>query len=122
MTENQEQKWEDVTLKSLEAEVRSLGEVEAPETLKRKLFAQIPNSKPGCEREHQVRWRSGVLGFAAAVAAVVILALIFVPNYVPSMPSQRVIAEINDRPTHSSPAEESNALIKDINYADCNGQ
>jgi hypothetical protein len=122
MTANQEQKWEDMTLKSLEKRLRSLPEVKIPETLKTKLFASIPPGQPKTAREFHMQWWSGAWTFGAAVAAVVILVLIFMPNYGASVPSKRLIADLNDRTICYALADQNNVFIKDANRADCNGR
>ena len=119
MTGNQEQKWKDMTLKALEVELRRLPEVEVPETLKAKLFAKAPNSKTKGIREHQLQWRPGVWGLGIAAATVLILALIFVPNYGPSVPSQALTADLDDNSTRYVLADQNNALIADTNYVNC---
>jgi hypothetical protein len=122
MAENQEQKWKGMTLKSLEAKLRSLPGVEVPEALKAKIFAKIPHSKAGPAPERRVQWRPGIWGFGIAAAAVLILALIFVPSYGPSGPSQTLIADLNDRTVRHILADQNNALVEDTNYADSNGR
>jgi hypothetical protein len=121
MAGNREQKWEDITLKSLEKRLRCLPEVEIPETLKAKLFASIPPGQPKNARELHMQWRSGAWAFGAAVAAVVILALIFMPNYGASVPSKRLIADLNDRTICYALADQNSVFVKDANRADCNG-
>jgi hypothetical protein len=46
MTENKEQDWENITLKSLEAKLQSLSELQVPQSLRAKLFASIPERQP----------------------------------------------------------------------------
>ena len=97
MTENQEQKWEDMRLKSLEAELRCLAEVEVPETLEDRLLSAIPDMAAEVTREHHVKWHAGAWDFGAtATAAVLILALMFMVNYGLSMPQKTLITELND--------------------------
>jgi len=116
MAGNQEQEWKDMKLESLEAELRCLPGVRIPETLKAKLFARIPDSEAGASGESRVQWWARVWRFGAAVAAVVILALIFVPNYGPSGPSNVTIADLNDRPTRCVLADQNSTLVEDTNY------
>ncbi|MHC4791750.1 MAG: hypothetical protein ACYS8Y_09995, partial [Planctomycetota bacterium] len=108
MTENQEQKWEDMTSESLEAQLRGLPELKVPESLMAKLLAQIPKSKAAKMRAHQVQWQLPILGGAVAVAAVLILTLIFTLNYGPSVPSQTAIADLNDRANRYVMADKNN--------------
>ena len=97
MTENQEQKWENMRLKSLEAELRCLPEVEVPETLEGRLLAAIPDRAEKVAREHQIKWHVGAWDFGTtATAAVLILALMFMVNYGLSMPPKMLMTELND--------------------------
>jgi len=86
-----------MTLKSLEAELRHLPEVEVAETLEEKLLAAVPEREPRVRQAHQARWWPKALGFGAVAAAVLILALIFIPSYAPSPPSLRPVVEPNDK-------------------------
>lgn len=129
MKENQEQKWKDTTLKSLEAKLRNLPEVEVPETLEAKLLAAIPDREP-VAIEHSVRQHPGAWDFGATAAAVIlILALIFTVNYGLSTPSQMLSAQPKDTSLcytgwepHYLPLDQNNALVEDTNYTNCNGQ
>jgi len=95
MTENQEQKSKDMTLKSLEAELQRLPEVEVPEALEAKLLAAIPDSRAKAAPGHQLQWhRAWDFGVTAA-AAVLIFALMFLVNYGLSIPSQTSITEFD---------------------------
>jgi len=97
MTENQEQKWEYMRLKSLEAELRCLPEVEVPETLEDKLLAAIPDRGAKVAPEHQAKWHVRAWDFGAtATAAVLILALMLMVNYGLSVPPQMLLTELND--------------------------
>ena len=122
MKRNQEEKREDIMFNTLEAKLRSLPEVEVPKSLKAKLFAKIPDSKVECTRKYQVQSRTRVWGLGIAAAAIVILAVIFSPNYDPSVPSREVIADLNDRTTRYLLADQNNTINKDSNYVDFNGQ
>lgn len=122
MTRNQGQKRENITLQSLEVELRSLREVEVPETLKAKLLAGIAGGKAKVAQEHQVHWRPGVWGVGIAAVTVLILVLIFVPNYGPSVPSQTLVADLNDRATRHALGDQNNTLLEDTNYANRSGQ
>ena len=113
MRKNQEQKWEDMTLKSLETKLRCLPEVEVPETLKAKLFAAVPGGKAGDSSEHLTQWLPGAWGLGAAAAAVFILALIFVPDYNPSAPLKTLTMDLNDRSTYHVLADQNSAYIAD---------
>jgi hypothetical protein len=130
MTDNKRQKWEDVTLKSLKAELRRLADVKIPEALKARLFAAIPNAKTAVIQHAQVQnhpraWDFGI----TAVAAVLIFALMLMVNYGLSVPSQMLKTEFHD--TSLYPArldqnnflyDQNNTLIGDTDHMRYNGQ
>ncbi|UCF43063.1 MAG: hypothetical protein JSV99_10860 [Planctomycetota bacterium] len=97
MTENKEHDWENITLKSLEAKLRSLSELQVPPSLRGKLLASIPERQARVAPAHPVQWRLGAWGFGAAAVVVLILALMFLPNYGPSVPSKTLIMDLNDK-------------------------
>lgn len=87
MGQNREQNWKDITLKSLESELRRLPEPEIPDALEDKLLAAIPEAKPKAQEHHVIHHpRARDFGLTAA-AAVLIFALIFLVNYGLSVPS-----------------------------------
>jgi len=96
MTQNHEKKSKDMTLKSIKAELRRFSELKAPETLKARLLAAIPDKQAKVAQEYQVQyyraWDFGV----TAVAAVLIFALMFMLNYGLSVPTQILLTDIND--------------------------
>jgi hypothetical protein len=125
MKENQEQKWKDTTLKSLEAKLRNLPEVEVPETLEVKLLAAIPDREP-VAIEHSLRQHPGAWDFGVTAAAVIlILALMLTVNYGLSTPSQTLSAQPKDTSLCHTGWErqyflgDQNALVEDTNYANC---
>ena len=95
MTSNQnhKNKWENITLKSLEAQLRTLPEVEVPETLKARLFAVIGGSKPATGPA--ARHRFGAWTCVVAAAAV-FLALILVSRHSPFAPAPSLIRDLNN--------------------------
>ena len=116
MTKNQKyNKWRNITPKSLEAELCSLPQIRIPEALKVKLMAGIPDRQAELIREHRIRWWPGVWGGVAA-AAVLILALILMPSFGPSVSSKVSIADLNDKATRYILADQNSTLIKDTNY------
>jgi hypothetical protein len=122
MTTNREQEWQDLTLESLEAELRSLGEVEVPQTLEAKILAKVPDSKVGSPHDHR-SWRwPRVWGIGIATAAVLILALIFMSNYGPFVSSPMLIRDFNDKPTRPVLADQNTPLIEDTNHVNFNDQ
>ena len=122
MTENQEQKWENMTLKSLEAKLRLLREVEVPQTLEAKIFAKIPDSNVRITQDHQVQRWYRVLGFGIAAAAVLIFASVIVSNYGSSVSSPTLITDLNNRPARYVLTDQNTPLIADINFANGNSQ
>ena len=120
MTNNQEQKGQDLTLKSLEAKLRCLGDVEVPQTLEAKILARVPDSKPRSPQYHR-GWRwPRVCGIGVATAAVLILALIFMSNYGPFVSSHTLIRDFNDKPTRPLLADQNTPLIEDTNHVNSN--
>ena len=96
MTQNQRQNGEDMTLESLEAQLRRLPEVEVPEALEARLLAAIPHGVSHLRQQSRLGWWPGALGIGAA-AAFLILVFVFVANYAPSTGSGPAIIEPNDR-------------------------
>ena len=113
---------EDIKLESLERQLCCLGEVEVPEGLKAKLFAEIPGGKAGSVRRHRAMWRPGIWGAGIAAAAILVLGLLFMPSYGPSARSKTLIADLNDRTTRYVRADQNNALVEDSNYTGLSGQ
>jgi hypothetical protein len=94
---NKEQKWKNVTLKSLEARLRRFPKHQPPETLKAKLLAVIPRTQPQLAQKRQIKLQSRVWNFGAfTTAAAVILAFMFMLNYALSTPSQMLFTELDD--------------------------
>lgn len=97
MRENQGQKWEDMTLKSLETRLRHLPEVEVPSTLETRLFTMVSDRGAGSAREEKAKRHPGAWNFgAAAAAAVLVLALILMIEYGLSTHGQVLFTEIDD--------------------------
>ena len=97
MTKNQENNWQDLTLKSLEDRLRHLPDVEVPETLQNKLLTAVVDRQPEVTREYRIKWHWRVFRFGAtAAAAILIIALMFMVDYGLSIPSQLILTELND--------------------------
>lgn len=121
MAESTEQKFREMTSKSLEKMLRRFSELQVPGALKARLFAAIPCRRVRSGREyHARRWRV-VWGFGTAAAVVLVLAIMLAPIYIPSGPAKTVVADLNDRTMHSVISDQNSGLIKDTNYPDCNG-
>jgi hypothetical protein len=95
MTQKREKKSKRITLKSLAAQLRSLPEVEVPETLKPRLLAAIPDMQAKPEPAHQFRWYPAWDFGVTAAAAVLIFALMFLVNYGLSTQSKTGIIEFD---------------------------
>jgi len=117
MAANQERKREDITLESLKARLRSLAKVQAPEALRAKLFATIPSEGARFAPEQQLRGRLQGWGVVAAAAAVLLIALIVVPNYSPSVTPRSFVSDLNDKASRGVLADQNSALFEDSNYA-----
>ena len=86
MTHGKEGRRQDVSRHSLEARLRSLADVEPPETLKARLLTAIPART---HRTHPPGWYPKAWDFGVtAAAAVLIIALMLMVNYGLSVPSQ----------------------------------
>lgn len=97
MRKNQEQKREDMTLRSLKTRLRHLPEVEVPGTLETRLFAMVPDRGAKVAREEKAKRHPGAWSFGAATAAaVLILALMLMVDYALSTHGQVVFTEIDD--------------------------
>jgi len=122
MTTNQEQKRQDLTLKSLEADLRRLPEVQIPETLQAKILASVPDGKAGGPQGNWVRRWPRVCGIGIATAAVLILGLVFMANYALFMSSQPPVTDLNDGPTRYVLSDQNSLLIEDTNHVNSGGQ
>ncbi|KPK43798.1 MAG: hypothetical protein AMJ65_04805 [Phycisphaerae bacterium SG8_4] len=120
MKENHKQTWEDMTLKSLEAKLRSLPEPGIPEMLEAKLHATIPESPTETIRENPFRRWLKAYGLWATAAAVVILAFVLAVNHGQPSPSHRFVADINDGASRYVPADQNAVLIEDTNFVNPN--
>ncbi|MHC4528313.1 MAG: hypothetical protein ACYS29_10580 [Planctomycetota bacterium] len=123
MKNNQERKWQDLTLKSLKAELRRLADVQVPHTLEARLLAGIPKSKaqdaPVHRIERHTAWDFGV----TAAAAVLIVALMLTVNYGLSVPSQMLLTDLRDTSLvyarwdqNNLFYDQNNTLIGDTDY------
>jgi len=128
MNKNRKPTPEDLTLESLEAQLRSLPDVETPETLKTKLVAAIPDRQPKTSVEHRAMHHPRLWDFGlTAAAAILILALMLTANYGLSTPSRTLSAQLYDTSLWCPGLEQryfqfdqNNALIEDTNYTKAN--
>lgn len=120
MKDNQKQTWEDMTLKSLEAKLRSLPEPGIPETLEARLHATIPKRPLETIQVRPVRRRLTAYGLWATAAAILILVLILASNQGPPAPSHRFVADLNDRTGRHVPTDQNAVLIEDTNFVNDN--
>lgn len=77
--------------------MRNLPEPDAPETLKAKLLAAVPQARTAGMPQPLIQWfpRAWDFGVTAAAAAL-ILALLTMVNYGLSVPAQPLLTEFND--------------------------
>lgn len=116
MRRNNEQKWKDMTLKSVEARLRCLPEVEVPKTLKARLLDAIVGREAKVTGEHRGRWHPWAWDFGTtAAAAVLIFALVFMVNYGLSIPSQGLLTEFDT--SLCCPRWDQNNFLYDQNNA-----
>jgi hypothetical protein len=97
MKTNREHKRKKLKLKSLEAKLRRLPDVDVPQKLKAGLLAAVPVGKDAPSRElHFGRFpRAWDFGVTAAAAVTIIASLLLV-NYGLSVPSQTLLTEFDD--------------------------
>ena len=120
MKENHKQTWQNITLKSLEAKLRSLPEPGIPETLEARLHGTIPRSPTETIREHLFRRWLKTYGIWATAAAVAILVLVLAVNHGPPSPSHRFVVDLNDGANRYVPADQNAVLIEDTNFVNPN--
>lgn len=123
MIENQEHKWNDMSLKSLEKKLRRLPEVKVPEKLKTKLLAAIQSRQRKTSTSHQLKWHLGARDLVAtASAAIFIFASMLMVSYGLPNPPQTLLIELNDSSLRYAMLEQNvfydqnYVLIKDNNY------
>ena len=119
MTENQEHKWNDMPLKSLEEELRCLPEVKVPEKLKTKLLAAIQSRQQKISISHRLKWHFGARDLiATAAAAIFIFASMLMVSYGLPTPSQTLLTG-DDLSLRYTMYDQNCVLIKDNNYTSC---
>ncbi|MHC4623774.1 MAG: hypothetical protein ACYS4W_07710 [Planctomycetota bacterium] len=97
MKGNEEHRDTDLTLKSLEARLCRLPEVDVPERLKARLLEAIPVDKEHVTQQRPIGWFLRVWDFGVtAAAAVLIIASLLLVNYGLSVPSQTLLTEFDD--------------------------
>jgi len=101
---------------SVESQLRSLAEVEVPETLKERLFAAVKQGWHDGKRQSRFRSKHRRWGFTAAAAVILIFALMSVVKYGLSAPSQLLPGGLNDTSLCYARIDE-NSLLCDQNSA-----
>lgn len=126
MTGNKEHKWDDMSLKSLEKELRLLQEVEVPEKLKTKLLSAI-RSKQQKTTGYQLEWHLCTRDLVAtAAAAIFIFASMLMVSYGLPNPPQTLLTEQNGLSLGHTMFEQNifydrnYVFVKDNNYTNCN--
>jgi hypothetical protein len=126
MKRNQEQEWDGLASKSLEAQLRHLRQVDVPETLEAKLLAALPTEGAETFVEYRAKPNLRLWDFwVTAAAAILILALMLTANYGLSTPSQMLSTRLKDASLRHTAWDrdgflgDHNTLAEDINYATC---
>lgn len=115
MTENQEHKWDDISLKSLEEELRRLPEVKVPEKLKTNLLAYIQSRQQKISISRRLEWRWGTRDLiSTAAAAIFIFASMLMVSYGLPNPPQTLLAA-DDLSLRNTMYDQNCILIKDNN-------
>ena len=103
------EKWKNLTMKSLKAKLCGLREVEVPEGLKDRLLDSARRQQIELCRGHSILWRPRALWVGTAAAVIFVLGLTLVPHISgPSVPSQNIIMDLNDRPGRYISADQNN--------------
>ena len=97
-----------MTLKAMEAQLRGFPEAEVPAGLKAKLFAAISGDQSKPVATHPIQRWPGAWGLGAVAAAVLVLALVFVPDYTPAPSPMALIPDINDSMSRYVLADQNN--------------
>lgn len=119
MTKNQEYKWNDMSLKSLEEELRRLPEVKVPEKLKTKLLAAIQSGQQKVSINHWLKWHFGARDLiATAAAAIFIFASMLMVSYGLPAPTQTLLTG-DDLSLRYIMYDQNCVIIKDNNYTSC---
>ena len=116
MKENQDFKWDDITMKSLEAKLRSIPKPDVPVTLKEKLLATIPKKQVKTFSVFPIRPGFGFWSFGATAAVISILIVAIFLNFNLSVPSHKVVADINDGINNNFLTDLNTPFIEDTNY------
>ena len=117
MVENQKNKGNDMPLRSLEKELRSLPKVKIPEKLKAKILAAIPSKQRELSIEYQRKWYLAPRDFVAtAAAAIFIFISMLMVSYGLPNPPQKMLTGLNDTSMWYTTLEQNYILIGDSNY------
>lgn len=121
MTKEKDKTPNDITLRSLKANLRRLPQVEVPGKLKARLFAAVPDVEAPPVPQAQVEWRPRVWDFTVTAAAIVLIfALMLMLNLGLSIPSKLLLTDMNDtslvypRPIHTTFICDQNAILSKI--------
>lgn len=104
-------KRKEIKLRVLEKKLQSFSKIEVPETLKNKLFSDIPATGEKRDFQYHHKWYPVFYDFATtAMAAILILALIFTLNYGLSAPSHISLSSLHDPLVYRSVLDQNNYL------------
>jgi len=122
MKDNQNFKWDDITLKSLEAKLQSIPRPDVPVTLKEKLLAAIPKKQKKTVSVFPKRPGFGFWSFGATAAMISILIIAVFFNFNASDTSHKIVVDMNDGFSNNFPNDLNIPLIEDTNYVNDNIQ
>lgn len=120
MKDNQDFKWDDITLKSLKAKLRSVPKPDVPVTLKEKLLAAIPKKQTKTVSVFPVRPGFGYWSFGATAAVILILIGTIFLNFNVSDTSHKMVVDMNEGFNDNFPNDLNVPLIEDTNYVNDN--
>ena len=121
MKQERKNKWRNISLNSLADELRGLSDVVVPETLKARLFGDIPAGNSKATSRSSVRFWPGVCRLGMAAAIILGVGLMFWSNYGPSGPAGVLVSDLNDRSFNYTSADHNGMAIGDNNYVSYDG-
>ena len=104
-----------ITLRDIKEKLRSMPELEPPVKLQEKLLKAIPQKRTEDVTVRSFRPRLGIWGLGASAAMILIMSMIFVLNLNPSVPSHKMVIDLNDTATNFT-SDLNDPFIKDSNY------
>ena len=93
-------------LKTLEMELRNIGELEIPPMLERKLLAAVPEQNIIFEPVLKLRQRICAMAYSTAAAILIMAVVVFLQNFVMSAPARPLITDPKDMSLSCTVVEE----------------